>query len=514
MPTTTTPPLALSTRLLLSALLVFAASSGCGNGAPGGLANDDNDNAGDATEIGAITAVDFTGYDQCAHVDSAASLELLLYDHDDSEIPATSGFDLEADDFEFGKTTLYAVPDVDCTSDDVLCPGDLSCDSSPDGVDRCQARTGLSAASAPNFIGAQPDSQAFGVAVADVGRWEGRYHSNFQGLYEFDESGQNRELAHPVDNNVAVDPGGHRINALRDLAGEWGRLSDALDEDGRGAYFGYWLFGGPSGEVVPELTNGGWTQDPAAASNVIDQHQFREGQAGVYNSMIRIIQDYYEGASEVSGVEDKHLLFLVAGYDERRDNTVDEVIEFAGMSDVRVSVAQVDGEIPVPAHLRDDERYYRDQYDSPCTSSDQCANYEACREPTPYTDSANTDDPGDIVWPDPEFHTPGNRYCLPDYDENGRVGPIEEYRRLACETGGNYAYVPEVGHTAIGEPMIGLLWASEAAWEIDIALGHNPSSADASLLETVMNVADEPLLSMELGDGTDPDRRRALFGAD
>ncbi len=423
--------------------------------------------------------------------------------------------ELTSDDVSFDGGRLYAFPDVECP-DSSICPGTISCSEVSGGAMRCSESTGVFTRGTPEFVGAEPASQAFGVAMADVGRWGGRYHADFNGLFEFNEDGENRELDQPRDDTVAVDLGGHRINALRDLANEWGRLSDYVVEDEREAYFGYWLFGGPSEEVSSQLAGGAWTQDPSTATNAISNHAFREGRAGVYNSLIRIIQDAYGSDPVVSEVEEKHLLFLVAGYDERRDSTVDEVIAAAISNGVSVSVVQVDAEIPEPAHLRDDLRYYREQYGSPCSSDDECANYEVCREPVRYANSRHTDDPQDVVWPESDFHTDGDHYCLPGYDENGRVGPIEEYKRLACETGGSYSYVTDVGRAVIAQPMVSQLWAPEAAWAVEIGIGEHPAetvTGESYLLETTLNVniGRNQSYRFDRGSSSDPDTREVFF---
>ena len=495
------------TRTPIFAVLLFVVTTiGCGNGDADGLVGNDGDAE---TSVQSVEFVDITGTEQCGSVDNGGTLKLQFRGENDTLLTGSSG--LTIDDIDFDAARFYAIPDVDCAGDASACPDGFSCEPSPDGIDRCVLDTELSATSSPDFAGLRPASQAFGVAVADVGRWEGRHHPDFGGLFEFNEDGDNRELMQPNDETVAVDSGGQRIHALRDLASTWGQLSDHVKEEGRDAYFGHWLFGDSSQEVSPQLFDVTWTQEADIAANVIQNHQLREGRAGVYNSMIRIIEDAYADDPTISGVEDKHLLFLVAGYDERRQNRVQDVIHIANTYDVRVSVVHVDAAVTVPENLRDDEHYYLDQYGSPCVSSNECANYETCREPIAYTNLATTDDPEDILWPDPQLHSPGDSYCLPDYDRYGRVGPIEDYRRLACETGGIYAYVPEAGRTAIAEPLISALLATEAAWEIDIDFTQAPPSPGAYLLETVMNLPGDVSLPLVLGDHSRPDSRPALF---
>lgn len=425
---------------------------------------------------------------------------------------------LDRDNISLDGGTLYSIPDVPC-EDHSLCSGELRCDPVED-VDgnRCQESSDVFVVGDPEFAGEEPDSQAFGVAVADVGRWGGRYHDVFEGKYEFDPDDDNRPLGFPIEDDVAMDSGGHRINALRDVASEWARLSNYVVEREREAYFGYWLFQDSSAQVRSQIPGGQqWTQDPDVATDVVQQGPFSTGRAGVYNSMIRIMNDAYINDGVVAEVDEKHLLFLVAGYDEHRSNTVDDVIEVANANDIAVSVVQVDDEIAEPSYLRDDEEYYRDQYGSPCSDDSLCANYETCREPKQYAESEHTNDPSDVVWPDAQSgHSPGDKYCLPDYDDKGRVGPILEYQRLACATGGSYNYVPDVGRSVIADPMIGQLWAPEAAWEFGIDFERHPQrtdSGEAYLLETELDVTIGRSQDhrFEIGTETNSDTREVFF---
>lgn len=122
------------------------------------------------------------------------------------------------------------------------------------------------------------------------------------------------------------------------------------------------------------------------------------------------------------------------------------------------------------------------------------------------------------MWPNPESHTPGDRYCLPEYDENGRVGPIADYHRLACETGGNYHYVTEVGRTPIAGPLISAMWSPEAAWAVAVDIDdHPPNTGDPYLLDTTMDVTIDRTQRLRMtlgGDTIEDDRRQVFFSGD
>lgn len=396
-----------------------------------------------------------------------------------------------SDDVTFDGGHLYSLPDLDCDDDDLAVDcGQFSCSSVGD-ESRCRESTSVNASGTVEFVGAEPDSQALAVVMPNIGRWEGRYHTDFEDLYEFDEDGDNRSLDGPRDDSVAVDSDGNRFTSLGDLASDWERLSEYVLNHERQVKFGFWLFGEDNAQVTSMIAAAGpgddvWTEDASRADDAVDAvPRADEGRAGIYNSVIRVIQDGF--GADGADVDEAHLLLLVPGYDERRQNDVIDVVNTAHDHDVAISVIQVDSALDEPDHVRDDREYYRDQ--TPCTGADECANYEDCREPIRYVDSPSTNDPDDVVWP--EDGEVGQTFCLPDYDANGRVGPIEEYQRLACATGGSYTYVPDADRGLMHDPLRGWLWNAEAAWAVDVdigELGNRTEPESAYLLETVLDV--------------------------
>lgn len=453
-----------------------------------------------------VTSVDGQGSQQCSGFTGSADLEMILID--DEGMPIAPGEDLarlslgDSDvSVDMAGNAVYSLPDVSCSSDDD-CPGSFDCGStdSDDVGNRCQISTGVGVPQefeTAEVVADRPETQAVGVAISEFGQWRGWYSGEFGDLYIFDPDQemnlnydeQNDTITNSPVDEVMVDPGFNRQNALGNFAGDWGRLSTHLIEsEEREALFGAWTFGEqPAADtrslIFDQTDDERWTAERSVAEQTFDTLDTNPGRSAVLSSMLEVLDDYDDPA--LQGVDHRALVFVVAGPDELRNTDVDEVINRAQQLDVEVSVVHIDPELSDSSYLRDDWVYYSDQ--DPCDSDDECNNFEACRHPTPYTEEDSSSDPDDLAYPD-DLDT---RYCLPEYDENGRVGPVDYYDQIACETGGDYAYVPGNSQTMMEGPLRPIVHKFEGAWATNFVVndyGAAESVGSAHLLEMDLEV--------------------------
>lgn len=95
----------------------------------------------------------------------------------------------------------------------------------------------------------------------------------------------------------------------------------------------------------------------------------------------------------------------------------------------------------------------------PCASDDDCASYEECRNVTLYAETAEED-----------VSQTDLPYCVPKYRDDGRVGPVDEYSRLSCETGGNYIYLSSV--PAMGPALKELPALIDGQWSMEAEISY------------------------------------------
>lgn len=70
---------------------------------------------------------------------------------------------------------------------------------------------------------------------------------------------------------------------------------------------------------------------------------------------------------------------------------------------------------------------------NPCNTTTECQRHETCRSARVYGKTK-----ADSVKDSPL------KYCLPTYNNEGRLGPIDELADLACHTQGNYIYISDI----------------------------------------------------------------------
>ncbi|MFU8804229.1 MAG: hypothetical protein ACNA8W_10500, partial [Bradymonadaceae bacterium] len=177
-----------------------------------------------------------------------------------------------------------------------------------------------------------------------------------------------------------------------------------------------------------------------------------------------------------------------------QNHTADTVIARAKAAGVRLFIVHLDPSLK-DEFLRDDYRYYENQ--SPCADDSACLNFEECRLPERYSDPGAVG----VTYPMDHADNPEARYCLPARDENGRIGPVEDYSRMACETEGGYIYVPSSqGLRSRGDWLPLVL---DGLWEVDLLI----SEADRGNL-----FPDQPFkLQTQMGIQLGADRRAYDF---
>ncbi len=448
-----------------------------------------------------MTAAGDNAAQQCGGVDLAsldnANARMTMVLLDDSSHPIKLGEEMrvqignqmhaefvepEAGDFGFSGGRLYSFPDLPCESNDD-CPTPMGCnDVDGSGQSWCTDNDrleGISVIGEPRYVGEEPQSQALAVVISEAGRWRGYYDIQlYNGFYHFDpdEEANTPLEAQPI-REAAVDPDGVRINALNQVASTWGNLNEYVSEDGRTAHFGLWTFASENAAVqsrVAEVSPSGsmWTGDVGNAEQAasrVNNTDSRQARGNVFRSALTALNQGFDNNAQVQNAEAKSMVLIVGGHDERRQADVDDLIARANELDVSISVVQIDRERNPASHiLRDDWRYYDEDGGTvpQCSDDSDCENYQACRAPARYTRSASSTNPNDVVHPTDLDAT----WCLPTYDDKGRIGPIAEYDRLACETGGAYFYIPEPREALINDALAAVVYGKEAAWEVDMFL--------------------------------------------
>lgn len=429
------------------------------------------------------------------------------------------------DDVGFNDNVIFAFPDVTCGSD-ADCPTGTSCRSASGGANRCQTDTSITADSAPRFSEAnEPESQALVMAIADAGPWRGWYSSDLAGYYEFDPD-QSETTGHQLSStpvrSLAVDPDNRRGPAFNQLAGWWGDLQNYVDEDERDAYFGLWTFGESRGEVRSRMADvhqeeRTWSSNPSLAEAAVGEipRDPDAGRTNVYESMYNILDDAFDSQT-VQAVDTANVVVVVPSHDEVRSMDADDVVAkvndvtAGGDIDVSVTIIQVDSARDV-SEIPDDWAYYTGEGadQAPCSSDDDCQNFETCREPTWYVDDPNAISEDDVVFPREDER--GETFCMPDHDENGRIGPVADYARIACETGGAYHYLSDISRQVLEEQFRAQVWNLEANWELDVTLD-DELDGQANFLQTTMDITigNERSYDFER-DSSGRDRRRVFF---
>ncbi len=357
---------------------------------------------------------------------------------------------LQESDITLSDGAIFEYPDVECdTNDDCRFMGEnFTCttarESLSDSQRRCQRSASLTLQGPVVFESDLEKNQLFGIIFENSGSLEGWLPEDVGVRFPDTDGDGTADGSQDTGPNPAraTDADERRFVALTGIRDTFAEASVFANDLGdRRTLFGLWQFSGTSTADVRSLVaqttsqNALWARDPATFSAAEDAFDTPgQTRANVYQALETVIDDGF-GLDEFSDFEKTLVIFVDGPDDLRLDNfTADNVIDKATDQGIRVFIVHLDPALQTESGgvslLRDDFRYWENQ-DVPCSSDVDCRNYESCRVPTAYSSSAGG--AVDIVTTD--------TYCMPRRDENGRLGPVFDYQRIACETDGGYIYV-------------------------------------------------------------------------
>ncbi len=434
-----------------------------------------------AREFNTIEALGVTPLaGSCDGSDGAAMLRFVMIADDNSpirpnEVLAGENIDVTRDDLTLTNGKLFELPDIQCSAESCVFE-EFTCkpadESYPASRNRCLREASVDIDGAVQFESDVTSTQTFAVLIENSGSLDGWLPSDIGGKYpDLDADGFADPTA-TTDVNLktsrATDRTGNRKVAVGAAAQKWSTIAKLAAGEDRKTTFGAWQFSGTSTAGVQSLVarvtpnQQVWTEQALAAENSIaeltDPVQDR---ANVYQAMAEVLENDL-AAAEIAA-NDKTLVVFVDGPDDLRLNAYDleRVITAAKAAGVRIFIVQLDQAVAttdisgVPL-FRDDPRYIEDQDN--CASDADCRNYEECRQPINYSST-----PGGAV----ESPAVGT-YCLPARDDNGRIGPIQDYQRLACETEGAYIYVPS--SNGLRNRMQWLPFTMDGLWKVETVI--------------------------------------------
>ena len=443
----------------------------------------------------------------CAGSDGSAQLRFVMIDGDDLPISnetvlANARVNLTRNSVDVETPTYFEYPGVACMDNGDCSEGSgFACDSAPnDDGNLCQINVGgVSVSSDPRFASPLDKTQVFAVLVENTASVSGSLPDAISRLtpdYREGSSDGGKRLADDLDGNSfykgetasrASDPNNSRKTAVNSMRAPWTNVAtNAKREYQVRTFFGSWLFDGSSGNLKSTTPTGAlFVEEPAQVGTSLDNlNSERDGGsvANVYESILALIEDPDKLKSFASsdGIE-KYLIVVVDGPDDLREDSSSKqkVIEAAQAEKVRIFFVHYDPEVTTQLDsgvpLLPDLPGYAVSQDMPCQDLDEagdpvagstlevssCKNFEECRRVTAYAAQGGK-----------EVTQPAGRledaYCAIARDENGRIGPIDEYAEIACATGGGYMYYPETGFLS---NKIGFLpYIMDGLWETDLTL--------------------------------------------
>lgn len=407
----------------------------------------------------------------CEGSDGAAMLRFVMVADDRTpirpdEVVANKIVSLEREDLNLSDGKLFELPDVACSDSCVF--SEFACDVANAAYSatqkRCLREADVAISSQVQFDSDITQPQALGLLIENSGSLDGWLPADV-GNKAPDTDGDGTadgQFDTSLKTGRASDRAGNRKVAFRQLASSFGLVSAAALNGDRKSFFGAWQFSGTSTagvqSLVAKATPAGteWTEQPGIVTNAIEQiTNTAQDRGNVYQAMAEVLENSY--GADVVAAEDKMLVVFVDGADDLRltNFDADRVISAANDANVHVYIVQLDSAIDASL-LRDDPRYIEQQDN--CTSDADCLNFEECRAPINY--SVNL---GGAV-ENPAMGT----YCLPARDDNGRLGPVQDYQRIACATEGAYIYVPS--SKALSNRMAYLPYALDGLWKVETTI--------------------------------------------
>ncbi|MFU8805284.1 MAG: hypothetical protein ACNA8W_15835 [Bradymonadaceae bacterium] len=284
--------------------------------------------------------------------------------------------------------------------------------------------------------GISPKRQLVSVLVQNTAGFDGRLPSRVGGLY--DEDGE-RDLF--ANEDRATDPRLVHKSSLKEF---FLQLRSMLDPDK--TLVSLWWFSGDVGAETRPLTGEGlsdfFTDELDRLESIFDSMPgLVPRTANVWQSILRVLDrdfahDHYDD-------DEKFLIVFTDRANEVYDEaaTPEHVKAALEANNVKLLLFHLDSAVD-PSTLRDLPTYWAGntncQDDAACagaptcSSGADCDHFEECRPATIYGTEAT-----DTVQATP------SSYCMPRYDDSGRLGPLDVYADIACHSGGHYFYFSE-----------------------------------------------------------------------
>lgn len=416
--------------------------------------------------------------DSCEGSDGSAMLRFVLVADDDTpirpdEVVANEPVNLTRESLSLGDGKLFELPDLACSADSCV-NQEFSCAAADPAYEaaknRCLRDAAIAIDGQVQFDADVEKNQAFGILIENAGSLDGWLPSDVGSKYpDLDGDGFADATSDvSLKTSRATDRAGNRKVAFTAMAQKWSRIAELAAKQDRKTVFGAWQFSGTSTAGVQSLvakvtpTQTVWTEQAGNATNSITQlSDTAQERANVYQAMAEVLENDFV-APEVDGFE-KTLVVFVDGNDDLRSDQfdVDRVLTAAEAAQVRIFIVQLDAKVATEdisgaPLFRDDPRYIESQ--TACASDADCENFEECRQPINYASVAN----GPVESP------VNGTYCLPARDDNGRIGPIQDYQQIACATEGSYIYVPAA--LALRNRMQWLPFTLDGLWKVETVI--------------------------------------------
>lgn len=298
----------------------------------------------------------------------------------------------------------------------------------------------------PNAV--PSNKQVVAVALDNTASYDGLIPSEVGGRY--DEKGDKYLLP---KQERATDQDLKNRKAVRQFSTFLATAADPANTS-----VSFWFFGGenptnaqPTVDAMSQQDH--FTDDLEYPKVALDTHSaFRSQDGGekgpvpkpanVYQAIDRIIEKDL-GIDKYADHE-KFLFLITDGPNEVFDSdaTKEKLVSRLNEHDIHLYIMHLDAKFD-DSVLRDLPTYWAGSSDCDgdscasaptCQSDADCSNFETCRSATIYPDQDPTDSETGA-----EVTETNQQYCMPDYS-GGRLGPIDEYADLACQTQGNYLY--------------------------------------------------------------------------
>ena len=420
--------------------------------------------------------------------DGEATLRFVLLADDQSsirpgEVVGKETIDtITADDLELNNSALFELPDLPCASNDDCRLAEMTCAVGPNVVesgnmDRCLKTSTVSLSGPVQFESDVTNAQLFGVMYENSGSLQGWLPSDVGALYpDWDNDGTADGGQDPgVVRGRASDQTNSSKAALTILVTNFLQAAENALNEQRPTQFGLWQFSGNDvsgvNSLVNEVTPGDtvWMSSPGAESLRNSFDQITGTRANVYQAALEVLETGYAPA-EYEAYE-KTLVLFVDGPDDLRlpQFSAQAVIERATELGVRIFIVHLDSAQDLTTSAgdtqlhRDDPQYWRNRVDgeqiqTPCADGSECRNFESCVVPIGYASTSG----GSV-----EIET-DDTYCMPRRNELGRLGPIDEYARIACATDGGYIYVKHP--SALRSRMKWLPHTMDGLWKVNVRI--------------------------------------------